>query len=100
MAIEDLHLTEDDLRGVVWFVDGTRRERRSRAGRLGRLRRQVECGQLPRMGRFFFPDLLGGPSGVSHRRSCYRYRLPGGTPACRTEPKRGDPTLDEASCVK
>jgi predicted DCC family thiol-disulfide oxidoreductase YuxK len=74
-------LTEDDFKRSAWWIDGDRRYEGARAVAFALI---AAGGPWSMIGRLLLTPPLSWVAPIGYRLVArYRYRLPGGTPACR-----------------
>jgi len=93
-----LALTRDDVRSAAWWVDQTRHRSRGHLAIAHALR--AGSGWSATVGGVLLvPPFRWIAAAVYPVIARWRYRLPGGTPACRTEPKREGGRSDRNSAA-
>ena len=80
-AIAEAHLSQDDLKRSAWWIDGDQREEGFRAI----ARALIAAGGLwAIVGRVLLVPPISWVAPLGYRMVArYRYRLPGGSPACK-----------------
>jgi predicted DCC family thiol-disulfide oxidoreductase YuxK len=80
-VMEAAHLSEADVQRAAWWIDGQRREEGSRAVAAALI---AAGGVLAVVGRILLLPPVSWVAPLGYRVVArYRYRLPGGTPACK-----------------
>jgi predicted DCC family thiol-disulfide oxidoreductase YuxK len=79
--VAEAHLSEDDFKRAAWWIDGDNRQEGSRAV----AHALIAAGGLWAIaGRILLVPPISWLASLGYRIVArYRYRLPGGTPACR-----------------